>query len=269
MKILKASDKDYAEKLFSDSVYHNEHLGWLSLWQLPDIGGNIRLFEEASGKYLIGLQPVSENIFWFHSFFSDSNPAQLHISEALRSFFISGPRSIYAISSHKWFSSLLEENGFRQFDEIIQLETSCIVSPKSSARQDLYRFSSGISGMILSECETSFPPLWRLGRFEWKTALLNSNYACYSGSHGVPTGYILADITEDNCHLLRIAVNQDNQQKGIASALVGSMINHCREIGITQYSVNTNKKNSAAVSFYNSLNYSQTGQVFPIYHRYV
>ena len=78
-----------------------------------------------------------------------------------------------------------------------------------------------------------------------------------------------ADITENNCHIMRIAIDPELQNRGLASALLKQMISHCTETGITNYSVNTNKNDLPAVAFYDSLNLKKTGDVFPVFYKYI
>lgn len=261
--------KDYIDSLFSDSIYQNTHLGWLDLWTLPGSGGSICLFDQGSPKFLIAIQSVSDSISWLHSFYCDRRPSDFDLIRPMKSILSSGKKSIYAISSHAWFSELLENNGFIKCDEIIQMETDGIILPPCAEPLHLQKLSIDDLSSILSDCETAFPPLWRLVSYELETAVKTADYAESVRNKDGISAYLLAEITDDNCHILRLATNTAYQRQGIASSMVNDMIRLCMKTDIHHFSVNTNKKNSAAVSFYHSLNFSQVGSVFPIYHRFI
>ena len=81
--------------------------------------------------------------------------------------------------------------------------------------------------------------------------------------------YLLADYESDNCHIERIAVSQDYQNQGVASSLIHQLIIDMESKGISKFSVNTNKNNSSAVSFYKKMNFAISGQIYPVYHRFL
>ena len=122
---------------------------------------------------------------------------------------------------------------------------------------------------ILSACEPSFPPLWRISPQEFEIAVKTSNYGKVIQKGRSILGYLLADITGDNCHIQRIAVRSAYQGKGIGSALIRQMVIDAQKMGISNFSLNTNRNNATAIRFYKKINYRTQGEVFPVYHRYI
>ena len=269
MRTVSLSDKELVSNLFSNSIYQNSHLGWLDLWQRQDTDPEIRLFEHGSVSFLLALQTVTEKIYWLHSFYSTKSPSGLDICTSLRTFFTSRNNSVYAISSNNWFSALLEDNGFRTSDHIVQFETSNISIPVHTNTCGIRVLIREDLALVHQDCEGSFPPLWRLSPYELSAGFESANYGRIAvNEHGIH-GYILADITEDNCHILRIAVNSDFQNQGVASALIRKLIYDCEKQNIRNFSVNTNSHNSAAISLYQSLNFTPEEMTWPVYHRYL
>ena len=269
MKRISTFPEKSAERIFSNSIYRNTHLGCLDLEELPDSGGSIILDESDFGNVLMGFQPASESISWLHSFYCDHEPNGYDLASSLIHCGLPRPHSVYAISSHRWFTSLLKQNGFREIDGIVQYELTEIIPPVNVPPVHTEELTIDRAEEVRRACEKAFPPLWRQNASEFEKTCQISNYRRFiSGRAGV-TGYLLADITEDNCHIMRIAVDPDRQNKGLASALVDQLINFCNGAGITNYSVNTNKNNLPAVNFYHSLNFKKTGDVFPVFYKHI
>ncbi len=270
MKAISPEEKKAVENLFSDSIYRNNHLGWLDLWELPDTGGSIHIFEKNSFRFLIGIQPAADNICWLHSFYCSSRPApELNLLPALRTFFHNGIRSVYSISSHKWYSELLERNGFKLCDEIIEFVTDRITFPHPAAPLTILPLSDSMIPSVMENCEQSFPALWRLSNEEMRLAFSGADYRKMIGDPLEAQAYILAELTDKNCHILRLSTNTGHQNSGYATGLIRQMVLDFSENEITEYSVNTNKMNSAAVNFYRSLNFVRQDPVYPVYHRYI
>ncbi len=267
MRAVSFSGQESVRRVFPDSAYENAHLGWLDVWQIEQNGGRVFLDEEIPGGVLIGLQPANHDTLWLHSFFSKQNPTDYDVSGSLKKCLADGIYSIYTISSHNWYSALLMRNGFRPCDEIIQLETNRITIPAHVFPSDQNPIDMSDFDSIRKNCECSFPPLWRLRKTEFEAAFQDADYKMRIGYGEDIRGYLLAAVDPDNCHILRLAVNPEYQHQGIASGLISRMISECEKKGIRNFSVNTNKKNSAAVNLYHSLNFLQSGRTYPVFYK--
>ena len=269
MKILSSSDKETTEALFASSIYTNTHFGWFNCWQAAENNGAVWLDEKDLQKYLISLQIVDPNTLWLHSFFSTSSPENYPLAEKIRTLLKPGNYSVYAISSRNWFSSLLQNNGFKLSDEIIQMETVSLSTNVKETDRDILSFSSEQSDIVWHACENLFPPLWRLAREEFHEACTASNYRRVLIKDRKIAGYLLAEIDKENCDITRIAVLPEYQGKGYGNKIISSMNLDCIRLNIRTYSVNTNKKNTAALQFYKGLNFKQEGNSYPVFHRYI
>ena len=269
MRQITVTEEKSAERIFSNSIYQNIYLGCLDLEELPESGGSIILDDAFSGNVLLGFQPAAESIIWLHSFYSNRDPKGYDLAGALKHCGFIRPVSIYTISSHRWFSSLLQENGFRENDEILQFETADIRSPENVPAIHSVPFPMDRTEEVRIACEKAFPPLWRQNAVEFEQTCRISNYRRFIIDSCGICGYLLADITEDNCHIMRIAIDPEKQNRGLASALVKGLIRQSTEMGITNFSVNTNKNDLPALAFYDSLNFKKTGPVFPVFYKYI
>jgi len=269
LKKLSVSDRDSTEKLFESSIYISSHLGWFDLWGLPDNKAGIWLDDFDSGQYLIAVQQLDNNLFLLHSFYSTAYPDSYPLKNSLQLILPSGNNSIYTISSHNWYKDLLERNGFRFHDEIVQMETSkinCIV-PSTKLKTKPFPLQQTVE--IYQKCETAFSPLWRLSLQEFTYACRTSNYRRIIEINGIPAGYLLAEISDENCDIMRLAASSSYQNKGVGTMLIAQLINDCTQAGISSYTVNTNKRNLPAMQFYDKLGFRIQEMTYPVYQRYI
>ena len=256
------------DQLIADSAWQNIHLGWMELSEIDPADKIIRIGEFESDKILLGLQHVHDSVYWLHTFCSTFPPSDLDLSEALKACFPPSHYKLYAISSHKWFDSLLEKNGFMKCDEILQFETDSISVPQPRTDFMIEPFAESMITDAFA-FEDVFPPLWRLDASEFDKAFRTSDWNNVIRMDGKLIGYLLADRTEDDCHINRLVVRQEFQNSGAASALLGCLAGDCRKQNITRFGVNTNKNNTAAVDFYLHRNFIRRGRIYLVYCRYL
>lgn len=269
MRQINSSDRGAVEPLFSEALYQNTHLGWLEPWDLGS--GNGGIFYDASFPkgVLIFLQPEYQNTVWLHSFFSNNDPDTYDLAAALKKCLVQGSFSLYAISSHNWYSDLLIKNGFRQCDRIIQMETDNIAPLSEISVTGQYQIEREDMDGLHESCEPAFPPIWRLNKYELSLACREADYKMCIRRGGEYLGYIIASIEPDHCHIMRIAVNPAHLRQGIGIRMISSLLAECRRKDIRNFSVNTNEKNSAAVHLYQSLNLKTVGKTYPLFNRQI
>lgn len=271
MKKITSSDKETVEAIFKSSVYTHSHFGWFDCWQIAEDNGVIWLDESNSENHLIALQFISSDTLWLHSFFSTTSAINYPIAEKFKSILSPGNYSVYSISSQNWFSSFLKNNGFRISDEIIQMETDSIPVKYNQTFKEIQPFFPEQSEIIWYECEKIFPLIWRLDKKEFLAACKTSDYRRVLIVDGKIAGYLLAEIddSDNNCDITRIAILPDYQQKGFGRKFIDQMIMDCSQLNIKSYSVNTNKNNEPANSFYKNLNFKQVEDAYPVFYRYI
>lgn len=267
MKSVLPHEIEAEEQKFSESIYQNQHFGWLNLAQLHEAGGMVFSDENT----LIGIQYAGAGIAWLHTFRSRKAPGKFGLTEELRKCLPKGLWSVYAISSHNWFTGLLQYNGFQKRDDIIQFQTSFIRFDRLNKTSGLKISEPGTKPDYTQfhACEAAFPQLWQLSEKEFGYACEMSSYRRVILENDTVIGYLLADLDEESCHIDRLAVAPAYMHRGAASALTASLAEDCARMGIRSFSVNTYKKNSAAVQFYTALNFHIENISYPIYNRIV
>ena len=256
------------DQLLTDSAWQNIHLGWMELSEIEPSARIIWSAEIDPGKILLGLQHVHESVYWLHTFCSTFRPAHLDLSSTLKACLPPDSYKLYAISSHNWFDSLLEKNGFMKCDEILEFETGSIAVPEPHTGFTLGSFSPSMIPDALA-FEDAFPPLWRLDACEFDKAFRTSNWKKSLSDGGDLIGYLLADCAKDDCHINRLVIRREFQNAGAASGLLADLAEDCRKQNITRFSVNTNKNNIAAVGLYLRRGFVCRGQTYPVYFRYI
>lgn len=269
MRHLTVSETKTAETVFSNSLYKNEHPGWFDLLQVSENSGSVFLDTDNGRSVLLAFQPISQSLTWLHTFYADSDPLNYDLAEAARNCGLDRNCAVFTISSHEWYSALLRKNLFRKCDEIIQLETDRISLPRQIDHYEVLPFEEKDIKPAFTKCESSFPLLWRLHQREFTSAWESASYKRLIRSGNTCAGFILAEVSENNCHITRLASAREMQHKGIASALVRWMILDCGNGEISSFSVNTNRNNTDALTFYSSLNLKQTGKTYPVCFRYI
>ena len=255
--------------MFQGSIYQNSHLGWLDVWELYTADGSIWLDTFRRNHFLIGLQPSSPSIFWLHSFFAEKIPGEYPLTKKIRELLPSGRHPVYTISSHSWFNKFLGSNSFHKCDEIVEMETNGINIAAHCDFDSHFTLSEDLSISDIETCEAIFPLLWRLNGPETDRAYQTSSYKLGISSNGQMIGCLLADFAEDNCHIQRISVFPEYQNRGAASLMIRQMVTDAKRSGVRSFSVNTNLNNTNAVQFYEHLNFSIQGKRYPIYYRYI
>ena len=269
MRSVNFTEKESVESLFRGSIYQNTHLGWLELWDLHEANGSVWLDTGRKSNYLIGLQPVNNSIIWLHSFYSDIAPGEYPLAQKIRELLSPGRHSVYTISSHSWYNKLLEKNNFHSYDEIIEMESTALNIPAHNASDQTFEFCEDLSEEIILQYETIFPPIWRLNPAESNCALRTSSYKLAIMENHQIIGCLLADFADDNCHIQRLVVSPEFQNRGAATAMIRKMVSDAKENGVRSFSVNTNRNNSNAVHFYEQLNFRIQGKQYPVYYRYI
>ena len=269
MRSVTFAEKESVEPLFEGSIYRNRHLGWLNLWDLYAVDGSVWIDTFRHSNYLIALQPSAASVLWLHSFYADKIPGSYPLAHKIKELLPPGRYSVYTISSHSWFNKLLENNGFHKCDEIVELETNEIDIHIRNTPDVNYSVTDNLSNSVIESCEQIFPPLWRLNTAEADRANKTSSYKLAVMSNRQIIGCLLADFADGNCHIQRISVFPEYQNRGAASFMIRQMVTDAKQNGITSFSVNTNRNNTTALHFYEHLNFSIQGKRYPVYYRYI
>ena len=72
-------------------------------------------------------------------------------------------------------------------------------------------------------------------------------------------GYICAWRTVDECHILNVAVHPSFRRMGLASQLLGHLLENCRHEGVLDYFLEVRVSNEGAISLYKKYGFTVCG----------
>lgn len=174
-----------------------------------------------------------------------------------------------AISLQSWFTTLLQENGFQHFQDIVVLELNLEQTRQihvSLNTQIVIREMDDADLDAVSEVDRlSFHPLWqntyRVLRDAWRLAA----YSTVAQMEERIVAYQICTSSIYNAHLARLAVHPAFQRLGIASTLISNIYSHFKEQGANRLTVNTQSDNKSSLSLYHKIGFQLTGDSYPVF----
>ena len=184
-----------------------------------------------------------------------------------------GIRRCYFLPTRKnpLVAELIAGLNFRPIDRIVSLakSTSNRVPPLPQHNDPLSISDIDLSDHALVDSlyqiDRTFPTIWRLSRFEFELALNGANRRWFAlrPETGEPAAYLLAAEEDVSIHLCRIAVRPDFRDSGVGSRMVAALIKaRCPGKRLT---VNTYRKNSAAIRMYEKLGFHYETEFWTLY----
>ena len=178
-----------------------------------------------------------------------------------------GDVKVAAISLQNWMKALLQENGFRNDEQILMMAWEA-ETPLNS------RLPEGITIRAMEEKDLSavalvdtaaFAPIWQNPLSMLKQAYPQAVAASVAESAEGIIGYQFSTSSPFGAHLARLAVHPDAQRQGIASALISDLTQKLLEKNISQLSVNTQSNNTRSLALYRKCGFTETGEEYPLY----
>ena len=257
--------------LFQQQIHR--HLDWRT--PLEWIGYEPYFVLEKEGQIVAALAcpPDPPSIFWIRLFVVDSNLDGRSEWSALwdaarRTFPSPGAATVAAITTQRWFESILTENGFRFAQLIVMLEWNR--GPLHS-----YPVPAGIRlrpmlpddlPRVVEVDGAAFEPLWQNSLPALTQALSQAIYASVAENESGILGYQLSTGNPVGAHLARLAIQPRAQGRGIALALIGDLMNQvCRGADLSRITVNTQADNAGALALYQKIGFRRTGEQYPVY----
>lgn len=260
------------------AVWTHFHPGWL---RPGDYVSECRCFrildrdEPAREIFSFGLKEISAHDGWleFAAVYDatlDSAPLTRLIRDTAGNL---GIRRCYFLPTEKnpLVTDLIAGLNFRPIDRIVSLAKSTSNQDPSPPQRNKLLSISDIDlndhALIdsLYQIDRTFPAIWRLPRFEFELALngANQRWLVRHSETGKPIAYLLAAEEDISIHLSRIAVRPDFRDSGVGSRMVAALIKaHYPDKRLT---VNTYRKNSAAIRMYEKLGFSFEPEFWTLY----
>ena len=112
----------------------------------------------------------------------------------------------------------------------------------------------------------AFEPLWQNSLSTLRRAFSQAAYASVAEDELGLVGYQLSTGNRFGAHLARLAVRPAAQKRGIASALIGVLMENVRRAeSLLHITVNTQSDNMASLTLYEKIGFQRTGEQYPIY----
>ena len=162
----------------------------------------------------------------------------------------SGKITVSAITLQHWMQTLLQQSGFVNEEQILMMSWD-------EAERPEWDLPKGITLRTMDEADLprvagvdaeAFSPLWRNPLSMLKQAYGQAVIATVAETAEGIVGYQISTHSPFGAHLARLAVQPEMQRRGIASALIGNLINELLAKDISQLSVNTQSKNERSIA---------------------
>ncbi len=179
----------------------------------------------------------------------------------------SGKITVSAITLQSWMQTLLRQSGFETEEKILMMTWEEKEPPS-------WNFPKGITLRSMDESDlprvagvdaAAFSPLWRNPLSMLQQAYSHAVIATVAETAEGIVGYQISTESPFGSHLARLAVQPEMQRRGIASALIGNLINELLAKDISQLSVNTQSKNEHSLALYAKNGFKRTEEEYPLY----
>jgi len=179
----------------------------------------------------------------------------------------SGKITVSAITLQHWMQTLLQQSGFVNEEQILMMSWE-------EAERPEWDLPKGITLRTMDEADLprvagvdaeAFSPLWRNPLSMLKQAYGQAVIATVAETAEGIVGYQISTHSPFGAHLARLAVQPEMQRRGIASALIGNLINELLAKDISQLSVNTQSKNERSIALYAKNGFKRTEEEYPLY----
>jgi ribosomal protein S18 acetylase RimI-like enzyme len=164
--------------------------------------------------------------------------------------------------------SLLERNGWRLCQRVVQLNWTRRVKPVSNIIADdvvLRKMRLPDVAEVARIDHDCFEAIWRHSEDAILRAYQQETYSTVAEQGGRIVGYQITTQQRNRAHIARLAVRPDCQRAGIGQALVMDTIERFRKPWTREISVNTQEDNEKSLRLYQKLGFELSDESFPIY----
>ena len=274
VRVAKRKDELAIKTFLSEKPLIHRHLDWrhpldwistnqllLSINQMGKIEGFFCCSQEIA------------NIFWIRIF---ACKQKNHLFSLWNDFFNfynsipdkSGRKKILSLAYHPWMVNLLELEGWKMIDNIVQFELVNKTLNEMQSPQSNSYIRKMVKGDLTEAYQIDserFDQTWQQTFNTFLLSYTQANYATVFVIDGRLVGFQLSTIEGQRAHLARIAVDKDYSGQGIGTALINDLIQYCQDRNIKKISVNTQETNSHSISLYRKTGFQKIVGSFPIY----
>lgn len=178
-----------------------------------------------------------------------------------------GPVMAAAIPLQSWLRRLLESSEFKLTHKVVILEwrPGARLKPRNIYPIIIRPMSLDDLGEVEKIDTEAFGLVWQNSRSGLELAYRQSAIATVAEEDGNLIGYQISTATTMGGHLARLAVNPENQGKGVGHALLGDMLYQFERRGALNVTVNTQNDNLISLSLYQKAGFKRTGEEYPVF----
>lgn len=182
---------------------------------------------------------------------------------------ISNGALIASIAYQLWMKNLLENNGWKICQEVVQLRwnrkvSGYLLSENPPGFQIREMVASDIP-VVASIDQSCFDKLWQHSEDAIERAFDQAAFSTVAVLHGRIIGYQISTSLKNHAHIARLAVLPEFQRQHIGQHLIGDVLEHFKRPWTREITVNTQKDNLKSLGLYHKLGFEATNDGFPIY----
>ena len=267
------ADQQQIADLISSQQQIHRHLDWRA--PLEWLGHQPYFVLENDRRIVAALAcpPDPLSIFWIRLFVFESSLSGPSVwsplwEAARRELTSISGATIAAITTQRWFESILIENGFALAQYIVMLEWNRQPSKSYPVLFGITLRPMNFDDLprVVDVDASAFEPLWQNSYSALNKAFSQAIYASVAEDESGLVGYQLSTGNPFGAHLARLAVRPEAQRHGIASALISDLMAHvCRDESLARITVNTQSDNVTSLALYEKIGFRRTGEQYPVY----
>jgi ribosomal protein S18 acetylase RimI-like enzyme len=266
------SDRQRLANLIHFEEIVHRHLDWKSA--LDWIGSSPFLVAERGGSLIAALAcpPDPPQFSWLRLFAATTgepldNLWQILWQDAQKELATIDIRMVYALALQDWFIELLNRMSYPSLQNVVVLACDPhTVHQATSTRQVYIRPMQDEDLPDVQELDRrAFSIEWRNSLDALRMALGQASDATVAEQGTRLVGYQISTSSPVGGHLARLAVDPNEQGKGIGTALVLNLLGSFQLLGVKRVTVNTQSDNQASLTIYRKCGFVPTGEVYPVF----
>ena len=272
IRYAKHQDKVALVELIHSNGYFHQHLDWRSPLEWLDLIPFLVSVYEGKVKAALACPEHPPGVAWLRLFVVADRQLLPDLweqlwQEAMNILISRQVHSVVTLILDDWFSEIIEQSGFREYNRVIGLRSQNVKNNKFNVIEgyQLRRITREDLVRVAEVDRVSFEPIWQNTIDDLEIAFRQTSSATVVEHDNDLVGYQLSTPTQFGSHLARLAVVLSEQRKGIGKWLVADLLDSCKRDGTKSITVNTQKDNFGSITLYHNLGFEITGEVIPVY----
>ncbi len=175
--------------------------------------------------------------------------------------------TVAAITINDWLSTLLSESSFENKQHIVVLEYNSSTFPQrpTPAGVTIRRMYEEDLPAVAVVDASGFAPLWRNSLSALHSGYSQAGFATVAEVNGEIVGYQISTRNSFGVHLARLAVNPQQQGRGLGHCLLQDLLTQAHCSGLYRLTVNTQNDNNTSLGLYQKIGFHATGERYTVY----